>query len=109
MSNDPLSINVKLVPVKYRSVGPYFFSLLNVKLLQAAEEEAQEPNSNTTSHPLIREQMEEMEGRKVSHGKAAIDEWLALCWLFGNRWYPTRAGTVSVKYLEWSLQSNNLH
>lgn len=62
MSNDPLSINVKLVPVKYRSVGPFF--LLGVELLQAAEEGAQEPNSNTTSHPLIREQME-MESVRV--------------------------------------------
>ena len=88
MSNDPLSINVKLVPVKYRSVGPYFFFLLDVELLQAAGKEAQELNSNTTSHALIREQMEEMEGRKVSHGKAAGDEWIALCWLFGACWYP---------------------
>lgn len=64
MSNDPLSINVKPVPVKYRSVGPYFFFPFSApsELLQAAEKEAQEPNSNTTSHPLIREQMEEMEG-----------------------------------------------
>lgn len=85
MSNDPLSINVKPVPVKYRSVGPYF--LLGVELLQTAEEEAQEPNSNTTSHSLIREQMEEMEGGKVSHGKARGDEWVALCWLFGECCY----------------------
>lgn len=111
MSNDPLSINVRLVPVKYRSTGPYFFffsffslfpcTVWRATVEQAAVEEAQEPHSNTTSHPLIREQMEEMEGREVSHGKAAGDEWLALCWLFGGCWQPSAAAAPL-----WTLQSS---
>ena len=49
MSNDPLSINVKPVPVKYRSVGPYFFLFFfsppasaSERVLQAEEEEEEE-------------------------------------------------------------------
>lgn len=63
------------------------------------KEEAQEPNSNTTSHPLIREQMEEMERGRLSHGKAGGDEWVALCWLFGDCCFPTTAADF-MKYME---------
>lgn len=44
--------------------------------------------------PSNKEQMEEMEGRKVSHGTAAGDEWVALCWIFGECWYPTTKARV---------------
>lgn len=69
MSNDPLSINVGLLPVKYRSAGPCVSFAVSAWRRQR-QEEAQEANPNAASHPLIREQMGE-----TGMGRGAAVTW----------------------------------
>lgn len=68
------------------------------------EWEAQNPNSNTTSRRLIREQMEQIERKKVSDGKVAGDEWVAL--LFGCLLVPTSAILLSPPRNTWNGHSS---